>query len=320
MTIRRLFPPLCFTRQRFAHLAWAALAPFSLLAQEQAALNTPVNPETAVLRPENEAPRLVGNARVDVTADATDGSYPMGPDPASQAKSTNYQGLWWNSSESGWGLSITQKGSTIFAAAYTFDADGRPAWYVLTCPLNLAVCTGALYRVTDGTAPTLEWGGTNLPELVGEATLSFLDARNARFQFTILGRSGIKTLTPFAIATAGTTPQTDFTDMWWNANESGWGISINQQFTTIFAAWYTYDTLRKPVWYVAPLCVLTTASCSSRLYRVAGGSALTSAWAPSLVSADVGSVTFTFSSADAASMTFTIDGAMGSRSITRLAF
>jgi cyclophilin family peptidyl-prolyl cis-trans isomerase len=237
-----------------------------------------------------------------------------------QATPINYQGLWWNSAESGWGLSITQKGTTIFGAAYTFDANGRPAWYVMTCPVSNAVCTGQLYRVSGGTAPTVAWGGTNTPELVGNATLTFQDSRNARFQFTINGLAGVKNLTPLSIATSGTTPQTDFTDMWWNANESGWGVSITQQFTTIFAAWYTYDVNRQPIWYVAPFCVLTTSACSSRLFRVTGGSALTSVWAPSLNSVDIGSVTFAFTGSGTATMNYTIDGTAGSRNITRLPF
>ncbi len=45
-------------------------------------------------------------------------------------------------------------------------------------------------------------------------------------------------------------PTIDYTDMWWNRNESGWGISIRQKLPVggdantvdaIFAVWYTYD-------------------------------------------------------------------------------
>ena len=49
-------------------------------------------------------------------------------------------------------------------------------------------------------------------------------------------------------------PQYDYTDLWWNPNESGWGLTITQHpSTNIFAAWYVYGSdgktllSRKPV-------------------------------------------------------------------------
>lgn len=232
----------------------------------------------------------------------------------------NYQGLWWNSQESGWGLSITQKGTTIFAAAYTFDTAGRPVWYVMTCPVASGTCTGQLFRVTGGTSPTVAWGGTNPAEAVGNATLSFSDSRNARFQFTINGLANVKNITQLTFAASGATATTDYTDMWWNASESGWGLSVTQQFSTLFLAWYTYDAQRNPTWFVAPNCVLSGNTCTSQLFRVSGGSALTSPWTPQLNSAAAGSVTLEFGNSGAATMRYTIDGTAATRNITRLQF
>ena len=39
--------------------------------------------------------------------------------------------------------------------------------------------------------------------------------------------------------------------LWWNPNESGWGIHFTQRGNVIFAAWYTYDGTGAPKWYVA---------------------------------------------------------------------
>jgi hypothetical protein len=66
-------------------------------------------------------------------------------------------------------------------------------------------------------------------------------------------------------------PDRDYTDMWWNPSESGWGISIRQKLpvggdeTTrdaLFSFWYTYDpraidprsggTGNVPLWIVMP--------------------------------------------------------------------
>jgi hypothetical protein len=44
-------------------------------------------------------------------------------------------------------------------------------------------------------------------------------------------------------AAAQATPAANFTDMWWNPNESGWGISFTQHVATnqVYAVMYTYD-------------------------------------------------------------------------------
>ena len=47
---------------------------------------------------------------------------------------TDYEDIWYNApagSESGWGVNIAQQGDVWFAAWYTYDADGNPAWFVM---------------------------------------------------------------------------------------------------------------------------------------------------------------------------------------------
>src|SRR5687768_12932873 len=63
-------------------------------------------------------------------------------------------------------------------------------------------------------------------------------------------------------AAAQSVPATNFTDMWWNPTESGWGISFVQHSGSnqVFAVWYTYDPREqdpatgqfKPLWFVMP--------------------------------------------------------------------
>lgn len=62
-------------------------------------------------------------------------------------------------------------------------------------------------------------------------------------------------------AAAQSIPAANFTDMWWNPSESGWGISFAQHTGTnqVFAVWYTYDPREagsagqfKPIWLVMP--------------------------------------------------------------------
>jgi peptidyl-prolyl cis-trans isomerase A (cyclophilin A) len=175
------------------------------------------------------------------------------------AVSTSYQGLWWNANESGWGMSLTQHGNIIFAAIYTYDAAGLPTWYVITnCPVTTTGCTGDIYRVNGGTAPTVPWTGAGrVLTKVGTGTLAFADASTGTFDFTIDNVAGTKAITQQLFATGTTAPIADYTDLWWNKDESGWGVSLTQQFGTIFAAWYAYDEAGNPIWYVATNCPVT---------------------------------------------------------------
>ncbi len=238
---------------------------------------------------------------------------------ATAAVATDYQGLWWNANESGWGMSLTQHGDLIFAAIYTYDAAGLPIWYVITnCPVTATGCTGDIYRVNGGTPPTVPWTGAGrILTRVGAGTLSFVDANAGTFNFTIDNVAGTKAIARQVFATGTAAPIADYTDLWWNQNESGWGVSLTQQFDTIFAAWYTYDAAGNPVWYVATNCPVRGAGCTGTLYRVTGGTPLTAAWKPITPPTAVGEVTFAFTDVASGTMNYTINGVAASRVITR---
>ena len=46
---------------------------------------------------------------------------------------------------------------------------------------------------------------------------------------------------------------TDYSDLWWNPAESGWGIQFVQQANVIFATMFVYDAQGNPTWYTATL-------------------------------------------------------------------
>jgi len=238
---------------------------------------------------------------------------------AATAVATDYQGLWWNANESGWGMSLTQHGDLIFSAIYTYDAAGLPIWYVITnCPVTPSGCSGDMYRVNGGTPPTVPWTGSGRAlTKVGSGTLAFADANVGTFSFTIDGVAGTKAITRQVFETGTVAPKVDYTDLWWNKDESGWGVSLTQQFGIVFAAWYTYDAAGNPVWYVATNCPVSGAGCTGTLYRVTGGTPLTAAWKPITPPTAVGEVTFAFSNAANGTMTYTINGVAASRAITR---
>ena len=43
---------------------------------------------------------------------------------------------------------------------------------------------------------------------------------------------------------------TDMTDMWWNPNESGWGVTATHQNEIVFLTFFVYGTDNRPTWYV----------------------------------------------------------------------
>lgn len=235
------------------------------------------------------------------------------------AVANNYQGLWWNANESGWGMSLTQHGNIIFAAIYTYDDAGQPTWYVIpNCPVVTTNCTGDIYKVTGGSSPEAAWNGAGkIVSKVGTGTLAFTNTSSGTFSFNIDNVAGSKAITPQIFATGTTPPPVDYTDLWWNPNESGWGVSLTQQYGMIFAAWYTYDATGKTIWYVVPNCPVSGASCAGTLYRVTGGEPLSTAWNGTNQPIAVGNATFAFNDAANGTMTYTFSGATSIRAITR---
>ncbi len=241
----------------------------------------------------------------------------------STPQSSPYSGLWWNPSESGWGMSVSQHGAIIFAAMYTYDQLGQPTWYVMSnCRVTAKSCSDTLYKVSGGTAPTAPWNGAGkVVSAAGSGTLSFADNNSGSFNFSINGVSGAKSIVRQSLATGSAAPLINYTDLWWNPDESGWGVAITQEYATIFAAWYSYDSAGNAIWYVASNCPVVGNACTGDLYQVTGGVPLTTPWnGDNKLVANVGSVTFTFADASNGTMSYTLGGIRSSRSISRQPF
>jgi hypothetical protein len=110
---------------------------------------------------------------------------------------TNVTGLWWNPSESGWGVTLTQQGNVLFATMFTYDASRNPTWYVASsCTVSGGGCSGSLYRVTGGAAPTVPWTGSSASVTpVGTINFTFTDNSNGIVSFVINGVSGSRAIT-----------------------------------------------------------------------------------------------------------------------------
>ncbi|HET9579038.1 MAG TPA: hypothetical protein VFP44_14490 [Usitatibacter sp.] len=68
-------------------------------------------------------------------------------------------------------------------------------------------------------------------------------------------------------AQAATSFSTDVTDLWWNPDESGWGVNLIQQNNIVFATFFVYDANNRAHWYVASSMTATTASASGATFQ-----------------------------------------------------
>jgi lysyl endopeptidase len=125
-------------------------------------------------------------------------------------------------------------------------------------------------------------------------------------------------LAPPAIAA----PFTDFTDLWWNPNESGWGLSLIQHPNRMmFAVWYTYGLDGKRTWFYVPSGTWTDSrTYSGRLYTTVGPAA-DGPFDPTRVRVQqVGAATLTFSDNNNGTLAWSHGSNSGTKAITRQPF
>lgn len=124
--------------------------------------------------------------------------------------------------------------------------------------------------------------------------------------------SGAAHATPFS---------TDVTDLWYNPDESGWGLSLYQQQATVFAVLFVYGPDGQPTWYVAsslqPGDNNGTLFFSGTLYRT-NGPYFGGPFNPAAVGIrPVGTATFTLGSLTSGTFAYTVDGVGVTKSVTR---
>lgn len=56
--------------------------------------------------------------------------------------------IWWNPSESGWGMQLAHRGQAIFATVYLYDAQGKPTWISAVLRPAGADWVGDVYATT----------------------------------------------------------------------------------------------------------------------------------------------------------------------------
>lgn len=110
------------------------------------------------------------------------------------------------------------------------------------------------------------------------------------------------------------------TGLWWNANESGWGQTMTQQYDLIFTTIFTYSADKTPLWYVGT-CTIVGDTCSAKLYRTTGGNPVVKSWIKDSVSlTEAGTMDMKFTSNDAGTAKYVIGADSQTKSLTREIF
>jgi len=239
-------------------------------------------------------------------------------------------GLWWNPQESGWGVQLTQRGDAIFAALFHYGADGTAKWYVASncarssSPGNAALrCTGALEEVHGPRYFGVPFNaGAVQVSTVGSIEIAFKDSERATLTYSLGSLQRTVALQRQVFRSRAVAPSFDYTDLYFNRFESGWGLTVSHQADILFVAWYVYDDAGLPVWYVASSCALNGAAdgCTGVLYR-STGPPITGAFNPGSVQAvAVGQISIAFTGANDAVLTYSVDGVQGSKTVSRQVF
>jgi len=244
--------------------------------------------------------------------------------------SGNATALWWNQSESGWGLNVNEQGDIAFATLFTYDAAGAPMWLVMPSGVRqegAAVFAGSLYRTTGppfNANPFTPIGASNIT-LVGDMALDF-SASAAMLGYSVNGVYVSKAIEKqlFGARPAncvGTTSSragaTNYQDLWWNQAESGWGLNITHQGDVIFATLFTYAANGQGMWLVLPAGARQSdGSYSGDLYRTSGPAFNAAPW-QAIGFTRVGTMRLRFANGESGTLEYSVDGVSVNKSITR---
>lgn len=126
-----------------------------------------------------------------------------------------------------------------------------------------------------------------------------------------------------ALPARATTFSVDFTDIWWNANEDGWGVTVSQQGDTIFATFFIYGPDKSARWYSAAIFPVagpaSVVSFTGDMY-LSSGSYFGDPTFTKTPATKVGTATMAFNSATTGTLTYTIGGVAVTKQIVRQTF
>lgn len=249
------------------------------------------------------------------------------------APPSNYTGLWWNPSESGWGINFNHQGDALFATLFTYDSLGKPMWLVMSAgnrQNSSDVFAGDLYQTTGSpfnAKPFVPLGPSNITK-VGTMAVAFHGVNRATLTYSYRGLEVTKEIQPQVFDKTGvafcksvTTGRSgaNAQDLWWNPAESGWGLNIADQGGNYFITLFTYGPDGKGIWYVVPSTHLESGWRKGTMYSTTGApfNAVPFTGATPTI---VGSFEITFTDSDNGVISYCIGASCIQKSVTRQVF
>lgn len=262
---------------------------------------------------------------------------------------TNHTALWWGGvAQSGWGVNVNQQGNTIFATMFNYEHAGLaanpPMWLVATGTRvgTADSFSGNLYRVVGPAfnANPFTPNTTANNTLVGTMRFDFTGLDSGTLTYNVSGGGSGGTGTPVVKTISrqafGTLPVCTFSggdrafasnyqDLWWNPNESGWGINFTHQGDIIFATLFTYEAgagnANKGLWLVATMPKLATGESFQGPLLKTTGPAFDSTANPFVIgNIQVGTMKVTFTNGNAAQLVYDVNGQSVTKTIEREVF
>ncbi|MGC1816389.1 MAG: hypothetical protein WA900_01875 [Casimicrobiaceae bacterium] len=110
----------------------------------------------------------------------------------------------------------------------------------------------------------------------------------------------------------------DVSDIWWNPNESGWGMQLVQNDDFVFATLFVYGPDGKPTWLTAEMNNVGGLTWTGPLYATTGPWFGAAPFDPTQVGVrQAGSMTFHLTDIADGNLTYTVDGVTVSKEVTR---
>jgi hypothetical protein len=135
----------------------------------------------------------------------------------------------------------------------------------------------------------------------------------------------------FAISTLfsslghATTDSINYSDLWWNASEPGWGMNVAQQANTLFATFFIYGDGGQAVWYSATMTLQSVGPAGQPVYGgilyQTSGTPIGQPYNPALQNyREVGTATLEFGGVANALLTYSVDGVAVAKLVERQTF
>lgn len=237
----------------------------------------------------------------------------------------NYSDMWWNPSESGWGVTIADHETQLVAVWYTYDTDGSPVWFTVpggTFNADRTFFSGDLYRATGPSFAGAFDPAAVVRTKVGTASFEFAPGgESANFTWTVGSDTRSRQIQRLPFGSAPANWGIDRTDLWWNPAESGWGLTLAQHGNNVFGAWFTYAPSGRPLFIVMPgVQAQSFDAFTGTLYTTTGPAYNAPTFDPAQVRVTpVGSATVHFTG-DTATFIATVNGVTQTKTITRQPF